>query len=108
MRTQSSKDKIQEALELLNEAAQDKKNEIYDLVGEKYDHLRGLFGESLSNGRFVANGVKKRVLKNIHAEEKKLRQTAAIWNRKIHKEPWMVIGGVALGSLVLGALLRRR
>lgn len=108
MRTQSRKDKIQEALELLNEAAQDKKNEIYDLIGEKYDHLREAFGDTLTNGRFVANGVKKRVLKNIHAEEKKLRQTAAYWNRKIHKEPWMVIGGAAIVSLALGMLFRRK
>lgn len=108
MRNHMKKDKIQEALELLNEAAQDKKHEVYELIGEKYGHLREIFDETVENGRSVANGVKKKVVKNIHGEEKKLRDAAHFWNRKIHKEPWMVIGGVALGSLALGLLFRRK
>lgn len=108
MRNHMKKDKIQEALELLNEAAQDKKHEVYEMVGEKYGHLREVFDETLENGRAAANGVKKKFAKNLHSEEKKLREAANFWNRKIHKEPWMIIGGVALGSLALGLLLRKK
>ena len=100
--------KIQDALDLLNDAAQGKKEEVYELIGDKYESLRGLFETVLSNGQEVAVHAQKRINKGLHAEEKKIRQVAAQWDKKIRREPWKYLGGVAVGSLIFGLLLGRK
>lgn len=105
MRTHLKKDKIQEALELLNSAAQEKRDEIYEILGDKYEHLKEVVGTTMQNGHEIVGHAKKKVTKGLHAEERKLRQTAASLDKKIHKDPWMFLGGVALGSLAMGLFL---
>ncbi len=102
------KDKIEEALELLSDAAQGKKEEVLELLGGKYKHLKEFFESATSNGGVVAGQIKKKFGKRLHQEEKKLKETAAQWNKKAHKEPWAFLGGAALGSLVLGLMLGRK
>ncbi len=108
MRTQMKKDKIQEALELLNEAAQGKKEEVFELLGDKYEHLKEFFESVASNGEAIAGQTKKQIVKSLHQEEKKLKEVATQWDKKVHKDPWAFLGGVALGSLVLGLILARK
>ncbi len=108
MRTQIRKDKIEEALELLNDAAQEKKEEVFELLGDKYEHLKEFFESAANNGGAMAGQAKKQIVKSLHEEEKKLRETAAQWDKKIRKEPWAFLGSVALGSLVLGLILGRK
>jgi len=108
MSTQIKKDKIQEALELLNEAAQGKKDEFFDLVGDKYEHLRDFFETAASSSEALAGQTRKQILRSLQQEEKKLKETAADWDKKVHKDPWAFLGGVALGSLVLGLILGHR
>ena len=100
--------KIQDALELLNDAAQEKKEEVYEVIGDKYDSLRKLFESVVNNGQEVAVHAQKRINKEFHEEEKKIRQAAAHWSKKIGQEPWKYLGGVAVGSLIFGLLLGRK
>ncbi len=102
------KDKIHEALELLNEAAKEKKDEVYDVINAKYEHLREMFAGALENSQSVAEDAKKKLSKTLSAEEKKLRQIAAQCDKEVRKEPWTYIGGVALGALCLGLFLGRK
>lgn len=108
MRTQAKKDKIQEALELLNEAAVEKKEEVFGLLEDKYEHLKELFENAADNGEEIAGQAKRKIVKSLQDEEKKIKETAAQIDRKIHKEPWAFLGGVALGALVLGLMLGRK
>lgn len=102
------KDKIEEALELLNEAAQGKKEEIFELLGDKYEHLKDFFQDIACNGEELAGQTKKQIVRSLHEEEKKLKETAADWDKKVRREPWLFIGGAALGSLILGMILSRK
>ena len=104
MRTQIRKDKIQEALELLNDAAQEKKDEVYELLGSKYESLKEVFENAAENGHELVGEAKKRIAKGLHAEEKKIKEIAAEMDKKIRRKPWVVLGSVALGSLVLGLI----
>ncbi len=108
MRMQMKKDKIQEALELLNDAAQGKKEEVFELLGDKYEHLKKFFESTAHNGGVIAGQTKKQIMKSLHEEEKRLKETAAQWDKKVHKEPWTFLGSVALGALVLGLILGRK
>ena len=105
MRTQIKKDKITDALELLNDAAQEKKEEVFELVGDKYDHLKDFFGNIASNGKEMAGQTKKQIAKSLHEEEMKLKEAAGQWNKKAHKAPWVFLGAAALGALFLGLTL---
>ena len=46
--TKTSNDKLHEALKLLNEAAGEKKDEVKELVANKYTHLKEVISESQS------------------------------------------------------------
>ena len=59
-------------------------------------------------GGDIAGQTKEQIVKSLHQEEKKLKETAAEWNEKVHKDPWAFLGSVALGSLVLGLILGRK
>src|SRR5690348_8425236 len=102
MRTQTKRDRIHDALELLNEAAHEKQEEVFELLGNKYGHLRSIFEEAAHNGQAAAGQAKKQLVKGLHAEEKMLKQTAAQLGRKVRKDPWKALGLVALGSLAAG------
>ncbi len=105
MRTQIKKDKIQEALELLNEAAQGKKEEVFELLGDRYEYLKEFFESAAHNGEALAGQTKKQIVKSLQHEEKKLKEAAAHWDKKVHNEPWAFLGAVALGSLIFGLIL---
>lgn len=87
MRTQIKKDKIEAALELLNAAAQEKKEEVFDVLGDKYEHLKEFFESAAHNGEAIAEQTKKQL------------------DKKVRKAPWAFLGGIALGSVVLGLIL---
>src|SRR5438105_3610859 len=108
MRASIKRDKIQEALELLNEAAQEKREEVYEILGNKYEYLKDVFETATENGQEMAGHARKQIIKGLHAEEKKVRDAAAQWDKKVHKDPWVFISSVALGSLVLGIILGRK
>ena len=50
MDTNSTK-KFEEALQLLNDAAREKKDEIQSLLGDKYTHIRGVIEDATVKGR---------------------------------------------------------
>ena len=102
------RNKIQDALDLLNDAAQEKKDEVYELIGDRYESLRELFETVLDRGQDVAVHAQKRIYKNLHEEEKKIRHAAVQWDKKVRQEPWKYLGGVAVGSLIFGLLLGRK
>ena len=104
MRAQIKKDKIQEALELLNDAAQEKKDEVYELLGSKYESLREIFEDAAQNGHELVGEAKKRIAKGLQVEEKKIKEIASQMDKKVRRKPWVFLGSVALGSLVLGLI----
>ena len=102
------KDKIHEALELLNDAAKEKKEEVYGVINAKYEHLRDMFEGAVETSQSLAEDAKKNISKSLLAEEKKIKQLAVQLDKEVRKNPWMYIGGAALGSLCLGLLVSRK
>ncbi len=87
----TSNAKISEALELLNEAAKEKRDELKDLMANRYSHIR----EAMTAG--VEHG-KEAIIKG----GKKVKEIAGNVDQRAYKDPWVYIAGAAATSLLLG------
>jgi len=107
-----SDDKIQEALNLLSEAAREKRADFMNLVSDKYSDLRDAFYEGKSSfGQTVSDTTHKYAERFRHASQvgqDRMRDIAAQLDENVHESPWSYIGGVALGALILGFLLGKK
>jgi len=86
----TSNAKIGEALELLNEAAKEKKGELTDLMANRYAHIREAMASSIVQGK------------------EKAMEIANDVDQRVHKDPWVYIAGTAAASLLLGYLIGSR
>jgi ElaB/YqjD/DUF883 family membrane-anchored ribosome-binding protein len=92
--------RINEALELLNEVARDKKVELQGIVSNKYGELRSAIGG-------VAGKLQHDVVETYHRSTEKVKELASEVDESVHKNPWPYLGGTALGFLILGYFLGR-
>lgn len=101
-------DKLEEALELLNEAAREKKEELQEAVEGRYSDLKDLLIEQAENGLSMLNHAKKRIAKTLQQEEEKILTRAKDLDRTVRRNPWPVVGGAAVSALLLGVILGRK
>ena len=110
--SQYSKKKIDDALQLLESAAKEKKNDLKVHIGERYRHIRGIFkGDGQSALQASTQELKNRVKKLEEGWNKGRERTQNFLentNKKVHEKPLQYIGGAAVTSFVLGLLLKQR
>jgi ElaB/YqjD/DUF883 family membrane-anchored ribosome-binding protein len=90
----TSNAKISEALELLNEAAKEKRDELNGLMANKYAHIR----EAMTSG---VEHAQEAILQG----KEKVKEIAGDVDKRVHKDPWAYIAGAAAVSLLLGYLM---
>lgn len=107
-----SNEKIEEALNLLAEAARDKKQDLLNLVGDKYSDLKDAFfdGRSRIGGAFseTAHRAADSARQYGQMGQERVRDMASRVDENVHASPWSYIGGIALGALILGYMLGRK
>ena len=92
--------RINEALELLNAAARDKKEELQAALANKYTDLSTVLGS-------ITDQMKQRVASTYDAGKQKVVDVATDIDKSVHRNPWAYIGGTAAAALVMGFLLGR-
>ena len=92
--------RITEALELLNEAAKDKKTELEQLISHKFGDLK-----SLVEG--LTGKVQREAADTYHRGKEKIEDVLSDVDKSVHKNPWPYIGGAAAVALLFGYLLGR-
>lgn len=102
------KDKIQEALGLLNQVIHAKQDEIYQLVEDKYSSWKNSIASVAEAGKNSANHFKEQILDGIHTKEERIFEKAKEVEKRIQKNPWKAVGAVAATTWLLGYLMGRR
>ncbi len=107
-----SDQKIEEALNLLSEAAREKKSELMGLISDRYSDLKDAFFSGKSSvGQAISDTTRQyadRIRQASHMGQERARDMVAMLDENVHQSPWGYIGGVALGALILGFILGRK
>ncbi len=104
-------EKIMEALRLLEEVAKAEKDQIRKVANGKFESLKdALVDECNLRERLTAAGQKAaEIAKNMkEISEEKTKELAGAVDQNVRKNPWVYIGGVAVGALLLGFILGRK
>ena len=101
----NSTKKFEEALQLLNEAAKDKKDEIQNLLGDKYTDIRKIIEQAAAKQKQNFKRVQRVAEDWMEEGEDRLNEVASELDESVHENPWPYIGGVAVGALLLGFIL---
>jgi hypothetical protein len=80
--------KIEEALNLLNQAAKEKKEDLLKSVNEKYSHLRDAFANATSQNADTVRQWKKTGERFIRDGKEKVIDTASAIDEQVHRSPW--------------------
>ncbi len=92
--------RINEALELLNAAARDKKTELQAAMANKYTDLSSVVSA-------FTNQMKNRATEKFEAGKQKVVDVATDINNCVHNNPWAYIGGAAAAAMLFGFLMGR-
>ena len=103
--TFNSNRKIDEALQLLNEAAKEKKEELRNLLSEKYSSIKEALTEVALNNREVLGNVRRLAQDSIEEGQERFGQVVEDLDAEVRKNPWPYIGGTAAAALLLGFIL---
>jgi len=108
----TSNENIAEALKLLEEAAEQKKDELKSVMSDKYTHLRNMIMDSEKGFvRALADAKQQAVEAVTHAKDvgaEKSREVARDVDKSVHSNPWAYIGGTAVIGLMFGYILGRK
>lgn len=97
--------KFEEALHLLNEAAREKKEEIQNLMNDRYTEIRDVLNDTAKKGRREYRKVKETAEDWVGENGENLREVVSDLDERVHENPWAYLGGVAVGALLLGFIL---
>lgn len=87
-------ERIRQALQLINDAAREKREELMGLLEEKYENIRGVFEDAAQGARSA-----------LSRGDRGFREAAARLEGDVRQNPWAFVGGVAAFSLLFGYIL---
>ncbi|MBI4397601.1 MAG: hypothetical protein HY586_00570 [Candidatus Omnitrophica bacterium] len=108
MKNQIKSDKLQQALDLLNEAAVEKRDALRGLFNHKYTNARHLFFHTVRQGQKAVRKNRIRFIRTVKLGARDVAGKAKEWDQKVHEHPWIYMGVVAMSSMVLGAMMHHR
>lgn len=98
--------KLNHAMNLLAEAAQEKRAELVENIENRYEGLRHVLGEVSGTVKERTETLRRQAESAIHQGQKRvernLTHTFMRIERSVHHHPWKFLGGVALVSFIYG------
>ncbi len=103
--TQNSNRKIDEALELFNDAAREKKEESSRILNDKYSDLKETLLSSVRTQTEAFDKARQTLEETFQGSEESVRETVALLDKEVRKNPWPYLGGAAAAALLVGFIL---
>ncbi|MBF0483124.1 MAG: DUF883 family protein [Candidatus Omnitrophica bacterium] len=103
--TKASSTKISEALELLNEAAKEKKDELKNLMVNKYAHIKEAMNAEVDQGKAALQQTKDMAQKVMVEGKEKVKEIAGHADKCVRQDPWSYIAGTAAVAILLGYIM---
>ena len=97
--------KIDEALQLLNEAAREKKDELQRLLGEKYLSIKDALTEVAMQKKDVVDEVRRVAQERFEESQERIQEAVTDIDTQVKRNPWPYIGGAAVGALLIGYIM---
>ncbi|HTL69960.1 MAG TPA: hypothetical protein VL404_01585 [Candidatus Eisenbacteria bacterium] len=72
---------------------------------EKYNELKDAIQDAATQSKRTINHLVRATEEAVYEGSEKVKDAAVTVNRTVHKNPWPVIGGTALGALFVGFLI---
>jgi ElaB/YqjD/DUF883 family membrane-anchored ribosome-binding protein len=101
----TSNAKISEALELLNEAAKEKRDELKGLMVNRYSHIKEAMASGVDHGKEVLQRTQDLTHQAIAQGKEKAIEIASDVDKRVRKDPWVYIAGTAVATLLLGYVM---
>lgn len=98
----TSNSKITEALELLNEAAKEKRHEMKELMTDRYAHIKQAVLEGATQGKKILDKAQHIAQEAIAEGGETVKKAATEVDKRVRDNPWPYLSGVAVVSLILG------
>lgn len=92
--------RIQEALNLLNEVAKEKRTELSQEIATKYGNLKAILEE-------MGERIKTESSEAYQMGREKAADTVREIDESVHRHPWRYIAAATIGTLLLGYLFGR-
>lgn len=99
----NNKERIREALELLQETARDESQQLKSLARNRYAELKSVLGEA----KVSLDEESGRLLQLKARGEEKVRDFAGHVDEYVHETPWRVIATAAALGVLAGLLINR-
>ncbi|MFO7820580.1 MAG: hypothetical protein R6V56_00755 [Lentisphaeria bacterium] len=106
--TTASKEKLQEALELLNEAAGEKQTELKELLNTKYGNLKATVLGAEGRAAEWVGDTTERMLQAKEVGQERLQEASKVVDKRVHEEPWKAAGLVAATAFLIGYIAGRK
>lgn len=110
-----SPDNIHEALEVLDHAAREKQEEVYNALENQYDDLKKVMSEITSSVKEKTQNFRERATQSLHQGQKKVEESVGSAREQIkqvdenvHEHPWAYVSGVAASAFLIGYALSRK
>lgn len=97
--------KIHEALQLLDEAAKEKKEELGQLLAEKYSQVRDVMYEATESYKEVVLETRHSLNKVVSDGEERIKEVTTGIDKRVHDNPWLFLGMAAVGFFLSGYVI---
>jgi ElaB/YqjD/DUF883 family membrane-anchored ribosome-binding protein len=98
-------EKINRALQLLDEVAQEKKEAVSQLINEKYSNIKEMMNQTSESYKEVIEKAKQSLAETMVHGEERYKDIVATFDKKIHTDPWPYVIITSIVCLISGLII---
>lgn len=99
--------RIDDALDILNQAAKEKREEFSKILTGKYSHLKGAVLGSVKSQTESFDELRENLEETFKESGEILRETTTTLDRQVRENPWPYLSAAAAAGALLGFILSR-